>query len=90
MLRRLEGEICEMKRLFVEPQARGHQVGRKLCKRLMEVASERGYSIMRLDTGVHHHEAIPLYRSLGFQMRDAYYECPPDVAALLHFMERDL
>jgi GNAT superfamily N-acetyltransferase len=90
MLRRLEGDICEMKRLFVAPHVRGHQVGRKLCERLMEVAAERGYSIMRLDTGVHHHEAIPLYRSLGFRMRDAYYDCPPDVAPLLHFMEGDL
>lgn len=90
MLRGLDEGVCEMKRLFVSPQARGHRLGRRLCERLMDVAAERGYSIMRLDTGVHHHEAIQLYTNLGFHMRDAYYDCPPDVAALLHFMEGDL
>ncbi len=90
MMRRLDEATCEMKRLFVHPKARGYGVGRALCERLMRLSAERGYKTMRLDTGVHHEEAIPLYRSLGFEMRDAYYPCPPEVAQLLHFMEAKL
>jgi GNAT superfamily N-acetyltransferase len=90
MMQRLEDGVCEMKRLFVPHGARGQGIGRRLCERLMEIAVERGYKVMRLDTGIHHNEAVPLYRSLGFEMRDAYYDCPDDVAPFLHFMEARL
>ena len=90
MLQKLDETTCEMKRLFVPPEARGHGVGRKLCERLMILAAGRGYRTMRLDTGIHHDEAIALYRSLGFRMRSPYYDFPQDMAHLLHFMEADL
>jgi len=90
MVRKLDDTTCEMKRLFVSPDARGHNIGRKLCERLMSLSAERGYRIMRLDTGIRHDEAIPLYQSLGFHMREPYYDCPADVAAFLHFMEAEL
>ncbi len=89
-MRQLEASMCERERLFVPLEAWGQAVGRRLCERLMEVAADRGYEVIRLDTGIPHHEAVPLYRSLGFEMRDAYYDCPDDVAPFLHFMEARL
>jgi ribosomal protein S18 acetylase RimI-like enzyme len=90
MLRPLEPGICEMKRLFVRPEARGHAVGRSLCRRLMALAAERGYRLMRLDTAFRHDEALGLYAALGFRRRDAYYDCPEDIRPLLVFMEAEL
>jgi len=90
MMRPLDETTCEMKRLFVRPEVCGHGVGLELCKTLMTVAAETGYRVMRLDIGVHHDEAIGLYHRLGFRFRDACYDCPPDVARFLHFMEAEL
>lgn len=72
-----ERGICEMKRLYVRPEFRGHQMGRKLAECLINEAARMGYSRMRLDTvpGNHDH-AIAMYRELGFREVVPYYTTP--------------
>jgi putative acetyltransferase len=75
-LRRVDGEVCEMKRLFVRPEHRGRGVGRKLAQAAIDEAIRIGYTHMRLDTLENLHEAMRLYESLGFVRTDAYYHNP--------------
>jgi ribosomal protein S18 acetylase RimI-like enzyme len=87
-LRQIGDGICEMKRLYVRPEFRGHGLGKNLTQKIIEEARALGYQRMRLDTlpdkmG----QAIALYRSLGFAEISSYYNNPVPSAT---FMELTL
>ncbi|MBF0098310.1 MAG: GNAT family N-acetyltransferase [Magnetococcales bacterium] len=71
-MRPLEGDACEMKRLYVRPSGRGMQVGKRLARVLCHVAQEVGYARIRLDTLPSMGVAQRIYRSLGFKQIPAY------------------
>ena len=56
----------EIKRLWVDPDARGLGVGRRLLEALEEHAARSGARRVRLDTNAALTEAIALYRATGY------------------------
>jgi GNAT superfamily N-acetyltransferase len=71
-LRPLGPQLCELKRLFVVPEARRRGVGRALACALIGCARQRGYKQMRLDTVDSMRAAERLYLSLGFRAIEPY------------------
>jgi ribosomal protein S18 acetylase RimI-like enzyme len=86
-LRSLSTEICEMKRLYVRPEFRGHGIGRALAEGLAAAAREIGYRAMRLDTLPAMREAQELYAAMGFHEIAPYTHNP---VCGSRFLELDL
>jgi putative acetyltransferase len=86
-LRRLEREVCEMKRLYVRPAFQGLGVGRMLVERIIREAGRAGYRRMRLDTLPTMTSARALYRKIGFHEIAPYTSNPVEGVA---YLELDL
>jgi putative acetyltransferase len=61
----------EVKRMYVEPKARGTGLGRAMLAAIEAQAALEGMTVLKLETGIHQAEALALYRSAG------YRDCPP-------------
>lgn len=68
--------ICEMKRLYVTPEARGVGLGSALIAAILGAARDAAYREMRLDTLPTMRAAIGMYKQAGFQEIAAYYPTP--------------
>ena len=75
-LRALDAGDCEMKRLYVRPQARGTRLGLALVERLCGEAREAGHLRICLDTLPTMGTAQALYGSLGFEPIAPYVHNP--------------
>ena len=65
-LRRVDERICEMKRLYVRPAARGMALGRRLAEAIVSEARSAGYAEIRLDVLTEFEAARGIYRAMGF------------------------
>lgn len=86
-LRKIDDNTCEMKRLYVRPEFRGKHIGNVLIKKVIEDASQIGYSHMLLDTDPFLESAIGLYKRFGFYEIECYNNNPIDSSV---YMRLDL
>ncbi len=63
-------DVCELKKLFLLPEARGYGIGKKLTVACLKEAQSFGFKQCYLDTLASMEGAINLYLKLGFKLMD--------------------
>jgi GNAT superfamily N-acetyltransferase len=66
-VKRLDATTCEIKRMYVAPEARGAGVAKRLLEALEDEARQLGYAVARLDTGPAQPHAQRLYERAGYR-----------------------
>jgi ribosomal protein S18 acetylase RimI-like enzyme len=77
-------EYGELKRIYVRPQFRGRGLSKRIMEHLETYARERGLPLLRLETGIHQHEAIGLYEALGYRRVGPFGEYRPDPLSIFY------
>lgn len=75
-VRKLEGHIAELKRMYIRDAHRGKGIGKELINKALQLSAEMGYTRMRLDTLGTMKAAIALYWQAGFYEIEAYRHNP--------------
>lgn len=83
-----EGGFAEIKRMFVDPNARGLKIGQQLMDALEALGRDLGLVAIRLETGISQPEAIGLYRKAGFEEIEPF--APYKLDPLSMFMQKKL
>ena len=73
-VRRLASGVCEVKRMYVDPNERGRGIGRAVLASLEAEARRLGAARLVLETGTRQPEAIALYLRAGFVKTPPYGE----------------
>jgi ribosomal protein S18 acetylase RimI-like enzyme len=82
-LRKVDDGVCEMKRLYVRPEARGLALGKRLAEAVVGEARAAGYADIRLDVLPEFVAARRIYEAMGFSAADPVADNPvPDTAFL--------
>ena len=70
-IRKLDDDMCELKRLWLLTEYHGRGLGYRMMQELLTIARERGYKRMRLET-----DAVAQRRAVEFYKRIGFYEIP--------------
>ena len=87
-VKRMHGRYGEIKRMYVEPCARGRGVGRALIEALESTLLRCGIRLVRLETGVRQPEALSLYERCGYVRTPPFGDYPDDPLSV--FFEKRL
>lgn len=77
--------FVELKRMYVDPGARGLGVGTAIVEALERIAHDEGYRVARLETGARQAEAIAIYERAGYRRRGPFADYPPENGVNLYY-----
>jgi putative acetyltransferase len=81
-------EYGEIKRMYIRPQFRGRGFAKLMLNHLSDYVRSHDIPLLRLETGIHQHEAISLYERVGFRRIPPYGEYKDDPLSV--FYEKSL
>jgi putative acetyltransferase len=80
-IRKIDGETCELKRLWLLSDYQGKGLGYRMMQELLSFARETGYQRMRLETDQEYQDrAFNFYKRLGFYEIPRYSDNEDDIA----------
>jgi putative acetyltransferase len=80
-IRKIDTEICELKRLWLLFEYHGKGLGYRIMQELFAFAREKNYQRMRLETDRgHQNRAFDFYKRLGFYEIPRYSDNEDDIA----------
>jgi ribosomal protein S18 acetylase RimI-like enzyme len=74
--------------MYVRPKFRGLGFARLMLDHLEEHTRSNGINLLRLETGIHQHNAIALYEGAGFRSIAPFGDYKPD--PLSRFYEKQI
>ena len=85
-IRKLDAEICELKRLWLLDEYQGQGLGYRMLKELLRIAKSMGYKRIWLETDpVAQRRALDFYKQAGFHEIPGYSERTDEVAMEMVF-----
>ncbi|MBA2405412.1 MAG: GNAT family N-acetyltransferase [Bdellovibrionales bacterium] len=78
----------EIKRVYVPVKARGKGIAQIIVKELENFLLQREINLIRLETGIHHLDAINLYHKLGYVRTSVFGDYTNDPLSV--FMEKKI
>jgi putative acetyltransferase len=80
-IRKLDDNICELKRLWLLTQYHGQGLGYRMLQELLSIAREKGYKRIRLETEPEaQSRALNFYKRIGFYVIPSYTHLTDEVA----------
>ena len=84
----LEGNVSELKRMYIRPENRGQGAAAKLLAKLEIEAAKIGCELVQLETGPVQHEALAFHKKHGFKECSAFGSYPEHPLSV--FMDKSL
>lgn len=66
-LKDVEGQVCELQKMYFSPQIRGLGFGKKMISKCLDAAKSLGYKTCYLESASQLKIAIHLYETFGFE-----------------------
>lgn len=63
---------AEIKRIFVKKENRQQGLAKLIISKLEDLVKDKGYKYALLETGIKQHEAISLYKNIGYEVIENY------------------
>jgi putative acetyltransferase len=63
----LPSDTCELVKMYLFPQARGHGIGKMLIEKALQFAQQAGFNKVYLETMPELKKAMKIYEQFGFQ-----------------------
>jgi putative acetyltransferase len=80
-IRKLEGDICELKRVWLLTEYHGQRLGYRMLQELLSFSREQGYKSIRLETDREaQSQALEFYKKIGFYEIPSYTHRGDEVA----------